>query len=74
MVAAAKFDGSCLISGASPYADMPVHKRPTKAARLSSGSSVGVATVEGESDLVKEVRVHFQLTHFSVLILIQSYY
>ncbi|XP_074357277.1 5'-3' exoribonuclease 3-like isoform X2 [Apium graveolens] len=54
MVAVAKFDGSCLISGASPYADMPVHKRPTKAACLSSGSSVGIATVEGESDLVKE--------------------
>ncbi|KAL8155296.1 hypothetical protein AgCh_000608 [Apium graveolens] len=67
MVAVAKFDSSCIISGASPYADMPIHKRPTKAACLSSGSSVGVATVEGESDLVKEISVHFQLNGGSIV-------
>ncbi|XP_017235687.1 5'-3' exoribonuclease 3 isoform X2 [Daucus carota subsp. sativus] len=56
MVPVARFHGSGLTSGVSPapYADMPVHERPTKAARLSSGSSVGVATVEGESNPMKE--------------------
>lgn len=68
MLPVARFNGSCLTAGASPYTDMPVHKRPTKAACLSAGSSVGVATVEGESDLVKEVCFHFELTHISVLI------
>ncbi|KAK1397554.1 hypothetical protein POM88_007417 [Heracleum sosnowskyi] len=45
-VPVARFDGSCLTAGASPDADIPVQKRPTKAVCLLSGSSVGVATVE----------------------------
>ena len=65
MVPVARFHGSGLTSGVSPapYADMPVHERPTKAARLSSGSSVGVATVEGESNPMKEVCPYLQHTH-----------